>query len=93
MPTNLESIYPSFRGYLQSSSPIGPINDMAVRLPRIDWAVENVDKEFTWLPKLALLLPISVPSPIGKGIPALANNARHVIQELIQDHQKTISFH
>lgn len=43
--------------------------DMVVRLPRIDWAVENVDKEFTWIPKIAPFLPISIPTPIAKGSP------------------------
>lgn len=43
--------------------------DMLVRLPRIDWAVENVDKEFKWLPKLAPFLPISIPTPLGLGKP------------------------
>ncbi len=42
---------------------------MVVRLPRIDWAVENVDKEFKWLPQLAPLLPVSIPVPLGKGAP------------------------
>lgn len=44
-------------------------SDRVVRLPRIDWAVENVDKEFKWLPKLAPFLPISIPVPLGKGVP------------------------
>ncbi len=44
-------------------------NDMVVRLPRIDWAVENVNKEFKWLPKFAPYLPVSIPSPLAKGIP------------------------
>jgi aminoglycoside phosphotransferase (APT) family kinase protein len=44
-------------------------SDMVVRLPRIGWAVENVDKEFTWLPKLASFLPVSIPVPLAKGIP------------------------
>jgi len=45
-------------------------NDILIRLPRIDWAVENVDKEFTWLPKIAPFLPVSIPTPIGKGNPS-----------------------
>ena len=44
-------------------------NEMVVRLPRIDWAVENVDKEFKWLPQLGPLLPVSIPVPLGKGVP------------------------
>jgi aminoglycoside phosphotransferase (APT) family kinase protein len=44
-------------------------DDMVVRLPRIEWAVKLVDKEFTWLPRLAPHLPLSIPEPLGKGIP------------------------
>jgi aminoglycoside phosphotransferase (APT) family kinase protein len=44
-------------------------NDMVVRLPRIDWAVGDVDKECKWLPKIAPFLPISIPAPLGQGIP------------------------
>ena len=38
-------------------------DDMLVRLPRIHWAVEQVDKEHQWLPKLALSLPLAIPAP------------------------------
>lgn len=44
-------------------------NDMVVRLPRIDWAVGDVDKECEWLPKIAPFLPIAIPAPIAKGSP------------------------
>jgi aminoglycoside phosphotransferase (APT) family kinase protein len=44
--------------------------DMAVRLPRIDWAAGNVEREQQWLPRLAPLLPIAIPVPLGKGKPA-----------------------
>lgn len=43
--------------------------DMLVRLPHIDWALENIDKEFKWLPKLAPFLPTSIPTPLGLGKP------------------------
>lgn len=45
-------------------------DDMAVRLPRIHWAVDSVDKEHRWLPRLAPLLPRAIPVPLGKGMPA-----------------------
>jgi aminoglycoside phosphotransferase (APT) family kinase protein len=41
--------------------------DMVVRLPRIAWAVEQVDKEQRWLPALAPLLPLAIPVPLAKG--------------------------
>jgi len=44
-------------------------DDLAVRLPRIPWATEQVDKEHWWLPKLAPLLPLAIPVPLAKGIP------------------------
>jgi|GEM_PF-126689 len=44
-------------------------SDMVVRLPRIDWAVGNIDKEFKLLPKIAPFLPASVPTPLAKGRP------------------------
>jgi aminoglycoside phosphotransferase (APT) family kinase protein len=44
--------------------------DMAVRMPRVDWAVGQVDKEQRWLPELAAPLPLAIPVPLGKGVPA-----------------------
>ena len=44
-------------------------DEMAVRLPRIHWAVGQVDKEQEWLPKLAPHLPLAIPVPLAKGIP------------------------
>jgi aminoglycoside phosphotransferase (APT) family kinase protein len=44
-------------------------DDMAVRLPRIHWAIEQVDKEHRWLPRLAPLLPLAIPAPLAKGAP------------------------
>jgi aminoglycoside phosphotransferase (APT) family kinase protein len=43
---------------------------MAVRLPRIESAAEQVDKEQRWLPKLASHLPLAIPIPIARGTPA-----------------------
>jgi aminoglycoside phosphotransferase (APT) family kinase protein len=42
---------------------------MIVRLPKIDWAVDAVEKECHFLPLLAPLLPFEVPVPLGKGEP------------------------
>ncbi len=44
-------------------------DDMAVRLPRVPSAAENVDKEQRWLPQLSPLLPVAIPVPLGKGVP------------------------
>lgn len=45
-------------------------DDMAVRLPRIEAAVGQREKEHEWLPRLAPLLPLAIPVPVGKGAPA-----------------------
>lgn len=42
---------------------------MAVRLPRIHWAIGQIDKEHKWLPKLAPFLPLEIPVPLAKGNP------------------------
>jgi aminoglycoside phosphotransferase (APT) family kinase protein len=44
-------------------------DDMVVRLPRVPFAVEHVEKEQQWLPRLAPLLPVAIPVPLGKGVP------------------------
>lgn len=44
-------------------------DDLAVRLPRIHWAVEQVDKELRWLPVLAPHLPVAIPQPLARGAP------------------------
>ncbi|SRR6266536_675262 len=44
-------------------------DDMAVRLPRIPSAAQDVDTEQRWLPQLAPQLPIAIPVPLGKGVP------------------------
>jgi aminoglycoside phosphotransferase (APT) family kinase protein len=46
---------------------LGP--DMVVRLPRIPGAIEQVEKEHRWLPRLAPQLPIAIPVPLAKGRP------------------------
>jgi len=43
-------------------------DDMVVRLPRIEAATGQVDKEQQWLPRLAPHLPLAIPVPLAKGI-------------------------
>ena len=45
-------------------------DDMAVRLPRRRRAAGMVAKEQRWLPRLAPLLPLAIPVPLGFGAPA-----------------------
>ncbi|MFC8826887.1 aminoglycoside phosphotransferase family protein [Streptomyces sp. NPDC057137] len=44
-------------------------DDMAVRLPRGDWAAGQARKEHAWLPRLAPELPLATPVPLGLGVP------------------------
>ncbi len=44
-------------------------DDMAARLPRINRATKQVDKERQWLPRLAPFLPLAIPIPLAKGDP------------------------
>lgn len=70
--------FPQWAGY-----PIRPVDsagtdnaifrlgeDLAVRLPRADWAVGQVEKEQRWLPMLAERIPVAIPTPISMGMPA-----------------------
>ncbi|WP_201761469.1 MULTISPECIES: aminoglycoside phosphotransferase family protein [unclassified Nonomuraea] len=45
-------------------------DDLAVRLPRVAWGVDDVAKEHHWLPRLAPLLPAAIPTVLGLGEPA-----------------------
>ncbi len=44
--------------------------DMTVRLPSAEQYALQVEKEHRWLPKLAPQLPLPVPVPLAKGVPA-----------------------
>lgn len=44
--------------------------DMVARLPRISRATATLDKEIRWLPRLAPLLPLAIPTPLAVGEPA-----------------------
>jgi aminoglycoside phosphotransferase (APT) family kinase protein len=44
--------------------------DMVVRLPRISWAIAPLAKEQRWLARFAPRLPLAVPVPLAKGMPA-----------------------
>ena len=44
-------------------------DDKVVRLPRVGVSSEEMDKEHLWLPRLASLLPVAIPLPLGRGEP------------------------
>lgn len=43
--------------------------DMLVRLPSAEQYELQVEKEQQWLPQLASLLPVPIPTPLAKGMP------------------------
>lgn len=43
--------------------------ELSVRMPRIGWAVDSIDREFQWLPALGPNLTLPVPEPIALGKP------------------------
>lgn len=44
-------------------------NDLVVRLPRIAWATGQIEREATWLPRLAPHVPVALPEPVAIGEP------------------------
>ena len=44
-------------------------SDLVARLPRIDWAAEQAERDARWLPVLAPHLPLAVPAPVAVGRP------------------------
>ena len=44
-------------------------DELVVRLPRIESVTEQADKEHRWLPRLAPLLPLGIPTPVARGSP------------------------
>jgi aminoglycoside phosphotransferase (APT) family kinase protein len=46
-------------------------DEFSVRLPSADSYVPQVDKEQRWLPLLAPHLPLPIPKPVARGVPAL----------------------
>lgn len=67
-------------------------NDKVVRLPRIEWAVKDVDKEHQWLPRLAPHLPVAIPIPLGKGVPAEGYPWHWSIYRWLKGENPTIDF-
>jgi aminoglycoside phosphotransferase (APT) family kinase protein len=70
--------FPTWAGLpLQRIEPSGTVNaifrlgdELSVRLPRREGPTRPGSKGFEWLPKLAPLLPVEVPSPVAQGRPS-----------------------
>lgn len=45
-------------------------DELVVRLPRIPGSAGDMAKEYRWLPRLAPVLPVAIPVPLGLGVPA-----------------------
>jgi aminoglycoside phosphotransferase (APT) family kinase protein len=44
-------------------------DELSIRLPTGPWYAQQVEKEQTWLPRLAPVLPLPIPVPVAKGEP------------------------
>lgn len=64
-------------------------DDMVVRLPRIQEAAEQADKEQQWLPRLAPLLPLAIPVPLAKGSPGEGYHWRWSVYRWLEDETVT----
>ena len=51
-------------------------DDLGIRLPRVQWAEAQIDKECRWLPRLAAGLPTAVPIPVAEGRPGVGYEFR-----------------
>jgi aminoglycoside phosphotransferase (APT) family kinase protein len=65
-------------------------DDMAVRLPRIAWAVGQVEKEARWLPRLAPHLPLAIPVPLAMGMPAEGYPWRWSVNRWLEGENATV---
>lgn len=73
----IEDQFPDFANLpirpVQSTGTVNAIfrlgNDLCVRLPRVDYLVEGLEREWKWLPKLAPHLSLRIPKPVAMGEP------------------------
>jgi aminoglycoside phosphotransferase (APT) family kinase protein len=65
-------------------------DDKSVRLPRIHWAIGQVEKEHEWMPKLAPHLPFAIPEPIAIGKPGEGYPWHWSVYRWLEGENKTI---
>ncbi|MCB9460818.1 MAG: aminoglycoside phosphotransferase family protein [Anaerolineaceae bacterium] len=65
-------------------------DDLCVRLPRIDWAAGQAQKEMRWLPFLAPHLPLEIPVPRAVGEPEDDYPWHWGVYEWLDGHNATI---
>ncbi|MCB0035111.1 MAG: aminoglycoside phosphotransferase family protein [Anaerolineales bacterium] len=63
---------------------------LAVRLPRIDWAIGQIEKELVWMPKLAPHLPLTIPVPVAQGEPAEGYPWRWAVYQWLEGENATL---
>lgn len=65
-------------------------DEMSARLPRIEWATGQIDKEAEWLPRIAPHLPLAVPEVLAKGKPDEGYPYEWAIYKWLEGENKTI---
>jgi aminoglycoside phosphotransferase (APT) family kinase protein len=65
-------------------------HDLVVRLPRIEGARDQVDKEDRWLPVIAPYLSVTVPEPVAIGEPAFGYPYRWAVHRWIEGQPATM---
>ena len=66
-------------------------DDLVVRLPRIHWATGQIDRDATWLPRLAPSLPIPIPEPVAVGEPGSGYPYRWAVHRWIPGEGATLN--
>jgi len=63
--------------------------DMSIRLPSAEWYADQVEKEQYWLPILAPLLPLPIPTPLAMGRPSQNYPWRWSVYRWLDGHHAT----
>ena len=66
-------------------------DDLVVRLPRIHWATGQIDRDATWLPRLAPSLPMPIPEPVAVGEPGSGYPYRWAVHRWIPGEGATLN--
>lgn len=57
--------------------------ELVIRLPRIGWAEQQVEREARWLPAIAPHLPVAVPEPVATGEPGAGYPFRWLVSRWV----------